>query len=180
MHGMVFSELKRYVDKKHGGDTWVKLLEKAGIATKAYSSMQEYPDAEAVGILSAASALSGRPVPALLEEFGEFLAPTLIRVYGALIKPEWRTLDLIEHTEKTIHTVVRVKNPGARPPELVVVRPSKDEVVITYSSARRMCSLAKGIANGVARHYSERLAITEPACMHRGSATCKISIRLVH
>jgi Haem-NO-binding len=180
MHGMVFSELKRYIDKKHGGDTWTRLLEKAGIGSKTYSGLQEYPDGEAVGIISAASALAGKPIPTLLEDFGEFIAPTLIRVYGALIKPGWRTLDLIENTERTIHTVVRVKNPGAKPPELVCARPTKDEVIITYSSARKMCSLAKGIASGVAKHYNERIALSEPACMHRGSPACKISIKLVH
>lgn len=179
MHGLIFAELQKYVDTNLGGDTWNKLLEESGIGFKMYTPLQEYPDQEAVALVTTASEMTGKTTSDILEDFGKFIVPDLMNMYRSLIKPEWKTLDLIEHTEETIHRVVRIKNPGARPPRLKCSRPSSDEVVITYDSPRKMCAVARGIASGVAEHYNEQVRITESACMLEGSPSCKISVKLV-
>ena len=179
MHGIIYRELQKYVDTKFGGDTWATLLKKADLGGKMYTSLQHYPDAEAVALVTTASHMTGLPAAAILEDFGEFIAPDLLSMYKAAVKPEWKTLDLIENTEQTIHKIVRINNPGATPPVLQVTRTSPTEVVLTYTSARKMCAVAKGIAKGVAKHYNERVAITETACMLKGSPSCKLSIKLL-
>lgn len=178
MYGLIFMGLRKYVDANLGANKWNNLLTESGIGSKIYSYNSEYQDHEAVALVSMVSKLTGKTVPAILEEFGEFITPELFNMYRLLIKPEWRTLDLIEHTEETIHKTVRMKNPGAKPPELKVSRLNPNEVVITYSSQRKMCGIAKGIAKGVAKHYREQLSIVEPSCMLRGDANCKISIKV--
>jgi hypothetical protein len=92
------------------------------------------------------------------------------------VKPEWKTLDLIEHTEERIHKIVRLRHTGARPPYLTTERRGPREIVIHYSSARRMCALAKGIARGIARSYNESITIADVRCMHRGDPTCEIVV----
>ncbi len=179
MHGIIFAELKKYVDTKFGGDTWNTLLKDSGMWPRAYLIVQEYPDQEAVALVSSASKMTGKPVPAILEDFGEFVAPALVNMYSSLIKPEWKTLDLIGGTEEVIHRVVRMKNRGAKPPELKCRRPGPDEVVITYSSPRKMCAVAKGVAKGVAKYYKERVRVMETSCMLAGSPSCQISVKLV-
>jgi hypothetical protein len=72
-----------------------------------------------VALVVAATKATGLKADAILEDFGEFIAPDLISMFRASIKPEWRTLELLEHTEETIHKAVRLRNPGATPPELV-------------------------------------------------------------
>jgi hypothetical protein len=71
--------------------------------------VQEYPDAEIVAIVGAASSITGLSVSAVLEDFGEFIAPALIKMFGHLLWAEWKTIDVIENTEGTVHSVVRVK-----------------------------------------------------------------------
>jgi len=179
MHGIIFSEMRKYVDARLGPSGWANLMKEAGMPkSKMYLAIEEYSDQEAVALVTAAAKLTGKPAAAILEDFGEFIAPDLLKMYGNLIDPTWKTLDLIEHTERTIHTVVRIKNPGARPPELQVSRAGKDEVVITYSSPRKMCAVAKGIAKGVAKHYNEHIVISESSCMLQGRGSCKISLKL--
>ncbi|PYQ42091.1 MAG: hypothetical protein DMF77_14115 [Acidobacteria bacterium] len=177
MHGIIFSELKKYVDDRLGGAAWGALLEKAGMPGRIFMSMQEYPDADAAKLVSTASAITGQPAQAILEDFGEFIAPDLLKMYASLIPKKWLTLDVIEHTEETIHTVVRRRNPGARPPELRCQRLGPDEVVIVYSSPRKMCGVAKGIARGMARHFNETVAIGESSCMLAGAKECRISVQ---
>jgi serine/threonine protein kinase len=116
------------------------------------------------------------PAGTVLEAFGEFIAPGLIGLYGKLIRPEWKTLDLIENTEKLIHTAVRVGNPGAKPPVLQCVRSTPDELQIVYSSSRQMCAIAKGIVKGVARHFGETVHISHDACMLRGDPFCALQV----
>jgi predicted hydrocarbon binding protein len=178
MHGLIFLELKKYVETKLGTDAWRSLLKEAGLGAKFFLPSETYPDDEAVALVTTASKITGQPAGAILEDFGEFIVPDLIDAYRPFIKKQWKTLDMIEHTEANIHRAVRLRNPGAAPPELKVRRASPTEVVITYSSLRKMCSLAKGIARGVAKHYGERITIDEPACMHRGAPSCQISVKL--
>ena len=177
MHGIIFSEIKNYAESKFGGPAWGKLLVAAGMPGKIFLPTETYPDKEIVAIVAAVSKIAGKDVPAILEGFGEYIVPTLLRVYKSFINTRWKALDLLEKTEEAIHKVVRIKNRGATPPRLTCARLSPDEVAITYSSQRKMCGLAKGIIRGIARHYGEKLKISEFSCMHAGASSCLILVR---
>jgi Haem-NO-binding len=177
MHGTIFFELKKYVETKLGWEAWDKLLVECDLGARTYEVMADYPDSDVIKLISTASRITGMPVNAILEDFGEFIAPDLLQMYGGVINPNWKTLDVIEHTEKEIHNVVRLHNRDAHPPKLKCIRQSEDEVLIHYSSQRKMCDVAKGIARGLAKHYNESILISEPSCMLNGDSTCTILIR---
>lgn len=177
MHGIVFNELKRYAETKHGAGTWKALLTKAGLEGKEYNPLSHYPDQDIAALVSAASAATRTPSALVLEDFGEFIAPSLLTMYANLILPRWKTIDLIDETEGTIHAVVRQRVKNAAPPKLATKRVSPEEVILTYDSPRRMCSLAKGIARGLAKHFKETVSIDEKQCMHHGAASCIIHFR---
>jgi len=179
MHGIVLSALKDFVEEQAGAEAWNHLLAEANLTGKAYRPIQEYPDDEAADLFAAASRKTSLPLDSLLEAFGEFLTPTLMRLYGHLARPEWRCLEFIEHAEHAIHKVVRVNISGARPPVLAVSRLGPNEISVDYSSHRKMCGLAKGIVRGVARHYRETIDLQEHACMNRGDPACRIAVRLL-
>lgn len=159
MHGLIFVELKKFVGFSHGAEAWRESLDKTGDAHRIYLPSRSYPDDELIGLLGAASALTGNTRDALLEAFGEFIVPDLVQVYRAHINRTWKTLELVENTEATMHRVVRRVNRGATPPELKVERTGSNEVVVVYASARKLCALAKGILRGIGKHYDERVAI---------------------
>jgi len=177
MQAIIFAELKKYAEARLGTDAWRPLLREAGVTRSVYAPGQDYPDAEAGAIVAAASKRTGLEPDAILQDYGEFIAPDLLRLYRHLIQPSWRSLDLIEHTEETIHKAVRRDSPGAHPPQLKCTRKSPDEVVVHYSSPRRMCGAAKGIIRGVGRHYGNRLSLAEPTCMLKGGAECQIAVK---
>ena len=66
-----------------------------------------------MALVQTGSKITNIPVPALLEAFGEFIAPQLLDMGRGSIQPSWRTLDVIENTEESMHTVVRLDLPGA-------------------------------------------------------------------
>jgi predicted hydrocarbon binding protein len=178
MTGAIFAELEKYVCARLGAHGWNDLRARAGLAGKEYSILKTYPDEDAAALVKAAVDATGKPAAELLEDFGAFIAPNLLEMFWGAIAPDWRTLDVIEHTERTIHSVVRLENESARPPELHVERPTPDEVVIDYRSPRRMCALAIGIARGLAGHFQESIEVSESECMHTGGDRCLISVRL--
>jgi predicted hydrocarbon binding protein len=112
----------------------------------------------------------------LLLDFGEFVVPPLLAVYGVFVDPRWDLFDVLEHTEATMHRAVRLQDPNATPPTLSVQRVGSDEVRITYQSERKMCALARGIISGLAAHYETAVEVTEPTCMHRGDRACTLSV----
>ena len=177
MHGIIFAELRKYVEARSGGNGWSTLLEKAGLRGKLYMSVGEYPDSEVVALVTAASVVTGHSIAATLEDFGEFITPSLMGMYGHLMKPDWRALDVIENTERTVHSVVRVQDPGAKPPKLRTARLSPEEVILIYDSPRQLCGLAKGIGKGLAKHFNETLLISETRCMQKGASSCEIHFR---
>lgn len=177
MHGIIFVELKKYVDAKVGPGAWDKLLGMAGMPAHIFMPVRQYPDEDVVKLVTAAAKATGAEVDAILEDFGAFIAPDLLRLYAALIQPEWRTLDVVQHTEETVHRVVRLRNPGAAPPYLRAERTSPDEVVVHYTSQRKLCAIAKGIVRGVSTHFGDGVTILETECMHRGAAECRIVVR---
>jgi hypothetical protein len=177
MHGLIFAELKKFADERLGAAAWPELLRQAALPNRMYLPIHSYADAEAVAIVQAACARTGLSADALLQQFGEFIAPHLLDMYAPLIDRRWRTLEVVENTEGTIHQVVRLRNPGATPPELRTERAGPAEVVVIYASARKMCGVAKGIVRGLARHFGELIAIEEAACMHHGASACRISVR---
>jgi hypothetical protein len=161
MHGAIFMQLKDFVVSHHGLPAWDRMLEMAGQPPMAlYLPTQAYPDADAMALVKAACDLTGQSADTVLEQFGLFIAPALLKMYAGLVRPEWRTLDLLLNVEDTIHKVVRRRNPGAEPPELFFSRVDARTLSFRYESKRQMAALAVGIMKGVARHYGETIGIT--------------------
>jgi hypothetical protein len=179
MHGIIHLELRNFVVQHHGEEAWRALTDKAGLSDEIYTPLRSYPDEQLVALVGAAVELTGAQPTALLEAFGEFLVPRYLALYGKLLKPEWRTLDVLEQAENTIHRVVRMREPGALPPRLQAQRVSPTAVKIHYDSPRKLCAVARGISRGIAGHFAERLSIIDEQCMHRGDRECVMLFGLV-
>jgi tRNA A-37 threonylcarbamoyl transferase component Bud32 len=178
VHGLIFFYIQKFADEASKGNTsWDAVRSSVTTTTNKYLPSGVYPDADAVQLLQSIAQSAGRTLPKILEQFGEFLAPHLVRVAGTHINPSWRTLDLIENTESIIHAMIRSANPGAAPPVLETVRQSPNELHLVYSSARRLCPLALGLMRGMAKHYGEEVSIEEPSCMLRGDPFCSFVVQ---
>jgi hypothetical protein len=155
MHGSIFTLLKRYVQTQYDHSTWVKLVELAGLESGDFSHKEVYPDAHIYALVGQASEMTGIPAGELHEKFGEYLVPDLMYMYQKYINPDWRTLEMLENTEFSLHNQVRRQHPENTPPVLKVERLNAQELLINYVSPRRMGGLAVGIVRGLAAYYGE-------------------------
>jgi predicted hydrocarbon binding protein len=178
MHGSILVAFERYAATRLGAGGLAQVRRESGIGEKVFLAVQTYSDEDAFSLIGTTSRITATDVHVLLEDFGRFLAPELISMYGMLADPRWRTLEFLENVESTIHRVVRLRNPGAQPPEIRCERTNVNEAVVTYGSARRLCALARGLIHGVAGHYGQRVTIQEPSCMHRHAPHCRILVRI--
>ena len=155
MHGTILTLLKRYVQTQYDHSTWVKLIELSGLDKVTFDHKTVYPDEHMYALVGHAADMTGLPAGELHEKFGEYLVPDLMYMYQKLLRPEWKTLDMLEHTELTMHKQVRQEHVENSPPVLEVSRIGPDELMIDYVSPRRMGGLAVGIVRGVAAYYDE-------------------------
>ena len=183
MHGVVFEELRKFVNVRFGAPAWDELIAEAATSAKtftpAFSPTRAYPDSELMLLLEASGRRAGLGAREMLEELGAFMAPDLLMTYRSVVKSSWRTLDVIEHTEETIHKVVRAQHAAAAPPYLRTKRTSPDTVVVRYGSPRRMCAMARGIIRGLASHFEEEIAVLESQCMLEGASECTLEVSRV-
>jgi len=68
-------------------------------------------------------------------------------------------------------------DPAADPPHLTTKRLGPDEVLLVYTSPRKMCALAVGISKGLAKRFAETIVANHRMCMHRGAPRCEIIFR---
>ncbi len=126
----------------------------------------------------AVSRLADEPLDAVLAGFGAAVVPGLIDTYGAFVDARWGAADLLENVERVVHRTIRLQDPQASPPYLTAERVAEDEVLIHYSSPRRLCAFGKGLVHGVAARYGRSATIADDACMHRGDAACLLRVVL--
>jgi hypothetical protein len=135
--------LKRFVEIKYDYSTWKMLLDKAEIQHEPYEIQKIYPDEEIYKIVTVASSMTGIPIYDLQQAFGEFLVPDLLLMYNRYINPAWKTFEMLEETERSMHQNARLESPNISPPVLNIERLSENEMDVFYSSERRMAGVAK-------------------------------------
>jgi hypothetical protein len=177
MHGIIFNQLRSYAQARLGEQGWESLLRDAGLPTRMYLAFQSYPDEEAVALVSAASRLSGHSVRFLLEDFGEFLVPGLLKVYRPFIQPEWTILDIVAHAER-IHERVR-RDPHAKPPTLECKRLDASTTRVIYASPRKLCGIGIGFVRGLASAMRQPVDVQEQQCMHEGAPHCVFIVKRI-
>ena len=159
MHGTIITLLKRYVQTQYDHSTWVKLAELAGLAHIEFDHKTVCPDEHICALVGHAAEMTGIPAGELHEKFSEYLVPDLMYMYmymyQKLVDPAWKTLDMIEHTELTMHKKVREEHAKNAPPVLHCERVGPKEVMVKYVSSRRMGGLAVGIIRGLAVYFDE-------------------------
>ena len=179
MQGFLFFEFKQYIQKKLGLNIWEDILKKAGLGPKMYISLLGYPDEEFNAIIFAASELTGKSVPYILEDFGMYMMPGYIRIASHKIDPKWNVLDLLENVPVVFRHILVSAFTGSLPPLMKFVRNKPDEVTIYYTSPRKLCILGRGIIRGFAKYCNNEVKVTELSCMLKGDPQCQIIVKLL-
>jgi hypothetical protein len=67
MHGIILTELEKFVTQHYGADAWREVQRPAELPPKVSVTSATYPDTDVVALMSAASALTGKPASEVME-----------------------------------------------------------------------------------------------------------------
>lgn len=124
-----------------------------------YDATKIYDDSEMENQIQDLSTLSNRTREYILEDFGKYIFPSVLKIYGHSIDPSWSALDLVENVERKMHSTVKFSNPEAKPPYLNIVRKDKNTVEIHYNSPRKMAHFGIGLLKMISEHYNHPFKI---------------------
>jgi hypothetical protein len=174
MHGLIFTTFRDFITTQYG----------PGIAKSVHEGQpvhvltEAYADEDFVALVQRACQVTGMEAGDLVREFGVFAGETTFpRLYPAFFAVAGGARPFLLTVEDLIHELIRATIPNATPPQLHVVPLGEDGVEIAYTSPRKLCVLLRGLVEGTARHYGERVEIVETACMHDGAPACLFDVR---
>lgn len=177
MQGVILEEMRLYVVNEFGEAASSQVLERSGRpAGHQYDPDQAYPDQE-LGLLALRAAeVTGKPIPEILEGFGEAIVPEMFKYYSILVNPRWSFNDFLLSMEPVLHAALQLHTPGAQPDKVQATRTGPDSVRIVYDSPLRACAAVRGIIRGAATHYGVEIEITENECVLRGDPACVFTV----
>jgi predicted hydrocarbon binding protein len=170
MNGTFFVLMRRLVVSDSGPEAWLHLLREAKLDHCVFTADKSYPDSYAAHLVDTAAEAAGVTRAELLEAFGRFSAPELLREHPELIQPGWNVLECIERTANAAQHVIA----GT---DLVAAHLPDGELVITLTLPLDLCPLAKGVLQGLGDHYGEFVHVTETGCAKDGHPGCTFAVR---
>lgn len=181
MQGIIFNVLGELVEETWGMETWNSLLEKVDPESQgAYTAGMQYPDNELLSLVAELSEVTKTPVPDLVEAFGTYLFPHLMRHCPIEIADHSTVLDFLDGLNDVIHAEVLRVHPDAYVPHFDIVRDGDDKMSLVYHSKRGLCPLCIGLFKGAAGNFDSQLTIDHPQCKHKGDENCVFDLAIQH
>jgi hypothetical protein len=161
MKGLVFTEFIEMVDERFSFETSERLIEECDLPSHgAYTSVGTYDAAEMRALVTRLSAISGVPVPELLNAFGRHLFQRFTTSFPDFFAGIGSALEFLPRVNDYVHLEVRKLYPDASLPSFTCAFPRPDTLVMTYRSATDLPDLAQGLIEGCAVHFGETLEVT--------------------
>lgn len=178
MKGIVFSLLNEMVEEVFGLAAWSQLLDDTGLEG-IYVATETYDDAELFALVGAAENATGIPASDLVRQFGEYMIPHFASSYPVFFEGQTSLKQFLLTVDQVIHVEVRKLYPNAGLPEFNYEDIEDSELVMLYSSPRKLCALAEGLISGSAKHFNQEYSLDHSVCMHTGGDHCRLEIKML-
>lgn len=177
MKGVVFNILEDMVTEKGGLLMWQGVLDKVGVEG-GYTAVGTYSDDELFKIVGAVVEELGVPAEEVVGAFGVYMFGQLAKRYPVFVENCPDFFSFLESIDSVIHLEVRKLMTETQLPSIKCTRVGNSELLMNYSSPRRLCLLAEGLIYGAAEQYGSSIRIDHPVCMHKGADHCDLRVSL--
>ncbi|MCH9816048.1 MAG: heme NO-binding domain-containing protein [Actinomycetia bacterium] len=161
MKGIVFNDFLEMVEEDFDVVQLDLIMQTADLpGDGVYTSVGNYDYSELLGLIVAASEVTGVAIPALLYAFGHHLFQTLGKRFPELLAPMTGAFDLFLGIEDIIHAEVRKLYPDAELPRFECALVTPNQMTMLYESPRRLAVLAHGLIDAGAEHFDEDISVT--------------------
>ncbi len=177
MRGVILTNLCDMIEERYGLKFLNDVLASSVLASEGvYTVGGNYDADELFAIMETMEKLLGIPQEFILRSYGEFLALGLAKSFPAFFEADHLKafLKTIDHH---IHIEVEKLYPGSELPKFSYVDHGGNELVMHYSSKRKLCHLAEGLIEGSAGYFNEECSLVHSTCMHRGDECCTFEMK---
>ncbi|MFK7733304.1 MAG: heme NO-binding domain-containing protein, partial [Pseudomonadales bacterium] len=133
---------------------------------------------ELFALVTAAEKATGIPAKELVHKFGVYMLPHFVTNYPIFFEGQTSLKEFLLTVDEVIHVEVRKLYPDAGLPEFAYENREDNELVMLYSSPRKLCALAEGLIEGSAKHFKQTCLIKHDICMHNDSDHCRFELQI--
>lgn len=160
MKGIVFTELIEMVETKWGLSVADKMLEPEGLSSEGiYTSVGTYDDKDIVILLQRLGAETNMGAGELQFHFGRYIFKSFATGYQEMLKDFHTTFALLSKLDDFIHPAVQKLYPDAELPGFEVLSRGDSQLIMNYSSNRKMPKFAEGLIYAAADHFEEKVQV---------------------
>lgn len=175
MKGVIFTELVRFMEDAKSPAFADEVIQLAALPSEgAYTSVGNYPAAEALALVGQASVVSGIEAEELCRLFGNYLFERFLILYPHIMAAYKDAETLLSHVGSHIHNEVTVLYPDAQPPK-IEASTAGNVTTMQYSSHRPMAAVAYGLIQQCMIHYGDTRTIAWKSSNEGRNATFIIS-----
>ena len=178
MQGSIFTAFSDMIIEQMGMEQWNELLETTEPESKGmYTSGDQYDDSELVNMVVALSEKTGVEPEKLIQAFGQYLFTSLYENSPKDVSKITSLREFLLSIHSVIHVEVKRLHPNAYLPKLEYEDGEGTDLIMYYTSKRKLCHASVGLIYGAAKQYNEEVTISHPECMHTGKDRCKLIIK---
>lgn len=180
MQGSIFTAFSDMIIEKMGMEQWNDLLDKTSPPSQGiYTNGEQYDDSELINMVVALSEKTGIAPEKLIEAFGQYLFEILYNNSPVDVSKIDNLRDFLLAIENVIHAEVKRVSPKADLPTFEYEDGPNNELIMYYSSKRKLCHACIGLIYGAAKQFDEVIEIHHPLCMHDGENCCKLIVSFI-
>lgn len=177
MQGSIFTAFSDMIIDKMGMEQWNELIDKTEPASQGmYTRGEQYEDSELINMVVALSEKTGVPAENLVEAFGQYLFKSLYKNSPVDVSNINNLRDFLLAIDGVIHVEVKRLHPQAYLPKFEYEDGDNNDLIMYYSSKRKLCHASIGLIKGAAKQFKEEIEILHPQCMHDGAECCKLVV----
>lgn len=178
MQGSIFTAFSDMIIEKMGMEQWNELLEKTEPASQGmYTTGEQYEDSELVNMVVALSEKTGIEAEKLIQAFGQYLFTSLYDNCPTDLSKVKSLREFLLSIHSVIHVEVKRLHPQAYLPKFEYEDGEGTDLIMYYSSKRKLCHASIGLIYGAAKQFNEEITIAHPECMHTGLDRCKLVVK---
>ncbi len=179
MKGIIFNLLEGYLTSISGEDGFEEIVRNCSLKTAEPMLMVApgtYPDADFLEIVRAAAAGLQVPEADFYRNFGRYAIPKMAERYPNFFLPFTNPKDFLKFIGMVHLVEIKKIFLDAKVPDFTFQDTGPDELILRYSSRRRLCHLVEGLIEGLAVYYKVGVSYRQPHCLVKGDEVCEFHI----
>lgn len=181
MKGIIFNLTESFIVTKYGEDIFDEIIDDCELVTKdPFVGPGTYPDKDLFEIIGKSTGRLKMPVEEFLRQLGVYVFPYLAKMLPTLVDSYTHPKDFLKTIHETVHVEVMKVVKNAEPPNFSYEEPSKDELIITYFSKRKLYPFMEGLITGVAVYFNSPIEQSHTIYVKESLEYCDFHLKFTY